>query len=570
MSELTIRDARREDSGLFKCIASNRYGRAELKIELIVKEPPDPPNVQLIKVLSRSVVVSWSSPYEGNSPITNYVIQIYKVNGKQEKQTQMKTVTRDNKKIRIEHLKPRAAYKIQVTAENEIGQSRPSDVLDFVTDGEAPQGPPRDVHVLPKGAHSLQISWKPPSPGNNSNNITGYYVGYKEVGKDDPYVFKTLQVTPSYQENCTLNNLKKSTTYSIVVQAFNDKGSGPQTEDVRAQTLLQDFPPTARLRIITSTASSIQLSWKLYGHNMEAIEGYLLFMRQGDSGWKETNLSGSKTSHVISKLRCGTSYEFYLVAYNSVGKADPSQVVTGATTGNVPQAPDQNTALDINDSSVVIRLSAWRARGCPITHFLVKYRTANEGTWRPVSLHLSADRENVVISGLTPGTSYSVLVGVESSAGYTEAQFDFMTKKRNSDLSSTSADTSTQDLQRTVAVITSTVCSVVVLIVILVAACTVLNRRKTSRSEASVAGSTNQRPEIPKSDMVPMAAWDKRTRPSSQREQVYVPSPYASGRFSQFSVDGDTEGCALHGSVGTAGSSGESHSYDVPLHLVHR
>ncbi|XP_022255011.1 Down syndrome cell adhesion molecule-like isoform X2 [Limulus polyphemus] len=472
MSELTIRDARREDSGLFKCIASNRYGRAELKIELIVKEPPDPPNVQLIKVLSRSVVVSWSSPYEGNSPITNYVIQIYKVNGKQEKQTQMKTVTRDNKKIRIEHLKPRAAYKIQVTAENEIGQSRPSDVLDFVTDGEAPQGPPRDVHVLPKGAHSLQISWKPPSPGNNSNNITGYYVGYKEVGKDDPYVFKTLQVTPSYQENCTLNNLKKSTTYSIVVQAFNDKGSGPQTEDVRAQTLLQDFPPTARLRIITSTASSIQLSWKLYGHNMEAIEGYLLFMRQGDSGWKETNLSGSKTSHVISKLRCGTSYEFYLVAYNSVGKADPSQVVTGATTGN--------------------------------------------------------------------------------------------------DLSSTSADTSTQDLQRTVAVITSTVCSVVVLIVILVAACTVLNRRKTSRSEASVAGSTNQRPEIPKSDMVPMAAWDKRTRPSSQREQVYVPSPYASGRFSQFSVDGDTEGCALHGSVGTAGSSGESHSYDVPLHLVHR
>ncbi|XP_076348395.1 cell adhesion molecule DSCAM-like [Tachypleus tridentatus] len=402
-----------------------------MKITLVVKEPPDPPTVQLVKVLSRSVVVSLSSLYEGNSPINNYVIEIYEVNGKVEKQTRKETVRRDNKKLRIDRLKPRTTYKIQVIAENEIGHSLPSDELGFVTDGEAPQGPPRDVHVLPKGAHSLQISWKPPSPGNNSDNITGYYVGYKEMGKDDPYVFKTLQATPSFQENCTLNNLKRSTTYSIVVQAFNDKGSGPQSEAVTGQTLLQDFPPTANLRITTSTSSSIQLSWELYGRNTEAIEGYLLFMRQGNSGWKESKLSGSLTSHVMGNLRCGTKYEFYIVSYNSVGKADPSQVVTGATDGNVSEAPDRNMALVVNDSSVVVRLSAWKARGCTINHFLVKYRTADEGTWIPVSSHLPADRENVVISGLTPGTSYSVLVGVESSAGYTESQFDFMTENRN-------------------------------------------------------------------------------------------------------------------------------------------
>lgn len=76
VSELGIERTIRQDTGLYTCSASNAYGRDEMKIQLIVQEIPEPPrNVRILEQLSRSIGLSWTQPYAGNSPISNYIVQ---------------------------------------------------------------------------------------------------------------------------------------------------------------------------------------------------------------------------------------------------------------------------------------------------------------------------------------------------------------------------------------------------------------------------------------------------------------------------------------------------------------
>lgn len=76
VSELGIERTIRQDSGIFSCYATNAYGHDEMNIQLTIQEIPESPkNVRVTEQLSRSIGLSWSQPYNGNSPISNYIIQ---------------------------------------------------------------------------------------------------------------------------------------------------------------------------------------------------------------------------------------------------------------------------------------------------------------------------------------------------------------------------------------------------------------------------------------------------------------------------------------------------------------
>lgn len=84
VSELGIERTIRQDTGVFTCSASNAYGHDDMNIQLIVQEIPEPPrNVRVLEQLSRSIGLSWTQPYAGNSPINNYIVQYKPGLGKQ-------------------------------------------------------------------------------------------------------------------------------------------------------------------------------------------------------------------------------------------------------------------------------------------------------------------------------------------------------------------------------------------------------------------------------------------------------------------------------------------------------
>lgn len=75
VTKLTIRQVERADSGSYLCTAQNRYGFVRKNFSIVALEPPDrPPEVRTDSVTSSSLKISWAAPYDGNSPITEYVV----------------------------------------------------------------------------------------------------------------------------------------------------------------------------------------------------------------------------------------------------------------------------------------------------------------------------------------------------------------------------------------------------------------------------------------------------------------------------------------------------------------
>ncbi|KAG8199384.1 hypothetical protein JTE90_000253 [Oedothorax gibbosus] len=569
-SQLSIHSARREDSSVFSCRASNRFGDDDSTVELVVQEGPDSPaQVEVIHISSRSVHLRWNMPFNGNSPIIRFLVVTENTNGKSESNIVTTDVSGSQTDATVRGLKPRMTYNIHVLAENAIGRSPRSKLISVTTDDEVPRTPPLQVRVAPVNSNSLRVSWMPPEGSKDGGgSITGYYVGYKAAKSGGQYLFKTLKVTEEFENECVLSNLLSSTEYNIVVQAFNEKGPGPQSDEMVAETTKFDPPKSPMMKIAGTTSNSIQIKWEI----TEDVNGYLVYIREEKSEWIEATLSPDILTYNFENLKCGTTYQVYIVPFASGGNGERSPILTVKTDGRAPSAPQKDQLLGVNASSVTVFLTAWDDGGCPILQFFLRYRAQSEQQWTeiPVLNH----RPRAFITGLNPGQWYKLVAGARNAAGNKEVEFDFLTRRIDIGKASVGhpppvvAESSAMELQRRVAVITSAVCSAVVLVVILIAACAVLTRRRRHRPEGHDSGDRRSTGEIQKSENVALSAWEKRPRADSShrgsqcRESLYLPCPYATARLSQFSVDGDTDG--IHHSV----LAGNEHSYDVPIQVV--
>lgn len=53
-------------------------------------------------------------------------------------------------------------------------------VLDVMTNGDIPEGPPLEVKVEAISSTQLKVSWLPPEKHLWNGEILGYHIGYKE------------------------------------------------------------------------------------------------------------------------------------------------------------------------------------------------------------------------------------------------------------------------------------------------------------------------------------------------------------------------------------------------------
>ena len=427
-------------------------------------EPPDPPqDCKVVELDGRTATISWSPPYSGNSPIISYLLQ-HKASI--EKWSNMRaiintTVSGADNTAAIRGLKPVHDYHVRVFAINNLGRSEGSEVLKLRSDEESPGGPPLHIRAVAQSSKSIKISWKAPREDLQFGLIKGYYVGYKVHSSDaDSYVYKTLEVNPppssgsnSNEEiDCILNSLKRWTKYAVTVQAFNRKGTGPASEVIEVQTLQNDPPPPPVLAISAVTASSIHLTWSMRSQSSSevtessgqqhevpappAVSGFILHQRkqqqdsqQASSDWEQLRLPGDRNSHSRDRLACGSKYQFYIVAFNSIGKSDASEIISVKTEGTSPVAPDRNSLIASNTTAATLFLDAWHDGSCPIASFEIFYRP-KKSSRKYDSIKVFPDGEKQrqhVIKDLLPSTLYELRIMAVNEAGSTEAQYSFTT-----------------------------------------------------------------------------------------------------------------------------------------------
>ncbi|KAH6937197.1 hypothetical protein HPB50_025982 [Hyalomma asiaticum] len=433
----------RRDSSLFSCYAENAYGRDDTNFQVVVQEPPDKPRgLEATQTTSRSVTLSWSPAYSGNSPVLKYLLEHKLREGFWEQDSHVSVIESTEFSHVVSGLRPKTSYEFRLRAENSIGLSESSDTLVVTTDEEAPTGAPQNIRVTPTGSRSLHVTWKPPLDEESNGLVQGYYVGYRVRNAKDSFAYKTLESSAnSVQQQCELTDLRRNTRYSVVVQAFNAKGAGPASEEVFSQTLEIDPPAAPRLRLVSSTSSSVHLSWDI--EKDQPINGFVLFHKAEppmtsksesaeDSGeWTEVQTGAERSAYAFRGLRCGRKYAFHAIAFNAAGRGPSSNTVLAKTDGSTPLAPDERDLLLCNVTSVTLQLGAWKSGGCPIFSFAVLCKPQSQNEWSPATAtHLVPDHQQppvLVIPDLVPATWYDLLVTAQNDAGATEAEYIFAT-----------------------------------------------------------------------------------------------------------------------------------------------
>jgi hypothetical protein len=265
LSGLSIKRTERSDSALFTCVATNAFGSDDTSINMIVQEVPEIPyGLKVLDKSGRTVQLSWVAPYDGNSPITRYMIEYKQSKVSWEGNTERVLVPGDQTEAGVFTLRPATTYHIRIVAENEIGSSDPSDTVTIITAEEVPGGPPTSIRVETNDQHSLVVYWKPPVRDEWNGDILGYYVGYRLANSDKPYLFETVEFSreEGKEHHLKISNLKTYTQYSVVVQAFNKVGAGPLSDDIKAYTAegVPEQPPD-KATCTTLTAQTIRVSW---------------------------------------------------------------------------------------------------------------------------------------------------------------------------------------------------------------------------------------------------------------------------------------------------------------------
>lgn len=242
-SVLTIGQLERQDTGTFKCLASNSFGQDEKVIQLIVQEQPSRiDELTAMEAASRSITLAWLTPYDGQAPLLayhiyyrpelapaagnkqhlrvgpvdnpasldwfNYTLPVSDgppynaVAGQQAVQTE---AAKDGQlalassvepsrqlalpppgerpivKFTLTNLRPITSYWFQVRAENKLGIGPTSNTLQASTLEEAPGSAPTKLKVVPQSSSSILVSWSKLSDKETYGPVHGYYVAYKPL-----------------------------------------------------------------------------------------------------------------------------------------------------------------------------------------------------------------------------------------------------------------------------------------------------------------------------------------------------------------------------------------------------
>ncbi len=373
---------------------------------------PNTPTALTLTVGNTQLGVAWSAPTDtGGSPITRYKLQYRK--GSSGAWT---PITSDIGSTRTNHtiagLTNGDSYEVQVRAENAQGTS-PWSSSASATPATVPVAPADPT--LTVGNTQLSAAWS--APNNGGSAITRYELQYRK-GSSGAWTLISSGIGTSH----TITGLTNGDSYEVRVRAVNAQGDGAWSGSSTATPDIAPNAPTAPT--LTAGNTHITATWSAPTDNGgSAITRYELQYRTGGGAWTFiTSGIGTNTSHTITGLTNGDSYEVRVRAVNAQGNS-PWSSSAAATPATVPDAP---TALAFQDGDEFINLTA-TARGSNggsvITGFELQYRDTDNDEWILVT-DISAQTSssgNIYgyyrITGLTNGRSYSVRARVVNAVG---------------------------------------------------------------------------------------------------------------------------------------------------------
>uniref|UniRef100_A0A7N8XX76 Fibronectin type-III domain-containing protein 3A n=1 Tax=Mastacembelus armatus TaxID=205130 RepID=A0A7N8XX76_9TELE len=382
----------------------------------------------VVNIQARGAMVTWSAPtrpesdsVEGDcSPLEplSYEVSI-SFCGKDGKYKSM--YCGEELSATLEDLRPATDYHVRVQAMCNCLQGSPSEAASFTTLSCEPD-PPNPPRKTSGTKNTLVLQWK--APCDNGSKIQNYILQWDE-GKDTGN-FEQCYYGPQKQYRVT--KLSPASRYSFRVAAKNDMGVShclhlstrvefSEVVDLftSGSVPLAPFPPELEMAGVTWLC----LKWQRPTSSPKEDDiYYILEMEEEGSGYGfQPSYDGEELSCTVRNLHRSTKYKFRVVAYNSEGKSNPSQVVEFITNPDRPSSPCRPLIRGrVLPNSFKM---AWEPPkdngGAEVTKYVVELSEGLSGlSW---DLVYSGPAMEHVCEGLKPGCAYQIRVYCLSEGG---------------------------------------------------------------------------------------------------------------------------------------------------------
>uniref|UniRef100_A0AAR5PMJ3 Down syndrome cell adhesion molecule-like protein Dscam2 n=1 Tax=Dendroctonus ponderosae TaxID=77166 RepID=A0AAR5PMJ3_DENPD len=380
--------------------------------------PESPTAVKALVMSSDAILVSWKPPTEPNG-IVEYYMVYYKVAGdndeKPKSQKIVPNIRNQNLSFQAKGLDSNLKYEFWVTAATTIGEGQPS----------------KKVNVSPSNS----------VPAKTASFDDRFTTTYKEdvtlpclaVGVPPPQITWSIKGV-KFNAN-TNDRVRQQPDGSLFIRDVTRTDAGEYSckvendygQDSVTHQLIVNAPPRApQISLMSTTTNSLSIKIKPHESDGEQVHGYTIHYKPEFGEWENVQVGPATDKYTLEKLLCGTRYQLYVTAYNSIGTGDPSDNLNPKTKGEKPIIPSADKFIEVNSNSITLHLSAWSDGGCPMLYFVIEHKKKISSEWIQVSNNVKPG-QNFILLDLDPAVWYHLRVTAHNNAGFNVAEYEFAT-----------------------------------------------------------------------------------------------------------------------------------------------
>ncbi|XP_056317966.1 protein sidekick-1 [Danio aesculapii] len=412
------------DIGDYTCRVISPAGNdsKSARLEVITSHSPRNLQVALNETDSRTVLLSWVRPFDGNSPLLHYIIELSENNSPWK--VYMDDVSPTLASLLVIGLTPARTYQFRVCAVNQVGRGQYSaETNRLMLREEPPSAPPKNIVASGRTNQSIMVQWQPPPEPQLNGVLRGYVLRYRLAGL--PGEFQLKNITSAEINYCLIGELIIWTQYEIQVAAYTGAGLGVYSQSATEYTL-QGVPtaPPQDVEAVALNSTTIKFTWTpppqqfINGIN----QGYKLLV------WPEhcpdcitmvtiaPEFHGSRHYGYVSSLRKFTWYETAVLCFTTPGDGPASTSQLIQTHVDKPGPVTQLSFTEILDTSLRISWQEPEDKNGIITGYVLSWEEAGQNETL-VSQTLSNSTLAYKVTGLTSLTTYALQVAAVTQAG---------------------------------------------------------------------------------------------------------------------------------------------------------
>uniref|UniRef100_A0AAR2LTB3 Titin n=1 Tax=Pygocentrus nattereri TaxID=42514 RepID=A0AAR2LTB3_PYGNA len=424
---LSIKEAARDDGGMYGMNVSNAVGQKDATIEIITLDKPGPPSgpVRFNDITVSSVTLSWDPPkYTGGCSVSNYIVQ------KRDTTTttwENVSVTLARTTLKVPRLKTGAEYQFRIIAQNRYGKSYALDSPAVVAQYPYREpGPPGTPFVSSLSRDHMVVEWhEPVSDGGSS--IIGYHLERKERNS---ILWTKINKTLIQETKFKTSPLEEGMEYEFRVYGENIVGIGrcskisegyvardPCDPPGTPEALHFSIDPEYTQTLIVNAGDTFKIDADVHGKPVPTIQWF-----KGDKEIENTircEIKNTDTRAMIvikdALRQDGGNYTLQLT--NVAGSQTVSFHVKVLDKPSPPEGPLHVTGVSSDKCTL-----SWRPPqhdgGSAITHYIIERRETSRLAWTMVSIDCKSTVYKV--TSLLEGNEYMFRVMAVNSYGVSE------------------------------------------------------------------------------------------------------------------------------------------------------